>query len=93
MAVNAKQELLDAIKSIGIKCATIERSVLKLNYSKEDYNDFLDSLDFMYDNGYGSQSLYGVVWLEDGTWLTRGEYDGSEWWEHHKLPEIPEICL
>ena len=90
---NAKLELLSAVGSIGIKCAIVERSILKLNYSKEDYNAFLESLDFTYDEGYGSQNLYGIVWLEDGTWFTRGEYDGSEWWEHHELPEIPEECL
>jgi len=52
-------------------------------------NDFFRSLDFTYDAGYGSQELDGTVWLLDGTWFTRGEYDGSEWWEYHVLPEIP----
>ena len=50
----------------------------------------LDLLDFEYDNGYGTQEVFGVVWFADGTWAERGEYDGSEWWEHHTIPEIPE---
>jgi hypothetical protein len=29
--------------------------------------------------------------MENGTWLTIGEYDGSEWWEVQKLPAIPDI--
>jgi len=52
--------------------------------------EFLNKLDFEYDNGFGLQRLFGVVWFEDGTWATRGEYDGSEWWEVHEIPEIPD---
>ena len=45
-------------------------------------------MNFEYDNGFGGQELYGTIWLKDGTWCTRGEYDGSEWWEHHERPDI-----
>lgn len=96
---NAKQELLTALKdTANVKCASIVHNrvgsiTLKVNYSQEDFNKFLKKLDFKYDSGYGSQELEGTVWLEDGTWLSRGEYDGSEWWEHNVLPEIPSECL
>jgi hypothetical protein len=100
---NAKQELLEAVKDTAkIKCASIahrrwedeaSKKVLKLNHTNDEYNEFLNSLDFEYDSGYGGQELYGTVWLEDGTWLSRGEYDGSEWWEHNVLPAIPAECL
>jgi hypothetical protein len=100
---NAKQELLNAVKDIAkIKCASIcygiweneaSQKTLKLNHSENEYNEFLNSLDFDYHDGYGGQELYGTVWLEDGTWLSRGEYDGSEWWEHNVLPAIPAECL
>ena len=63
---------------------------LKCDYTPEEYKQFLEKLDFEYDNGFGLQQLFGVVWFEDGTWATRGEYDGSEWWEVHEIPEIPD---
>lgn len=44
-----------------------------------------------YYSGYGMQIIYGYVWFKDGTWLERGEYDGSEWWEYKATPEIPEM--
>jgi len=96
--LNAKQELLNAIKKTAkIKCASIwgekNEAVLKLDYTSDDYNEFLKALDFNYDNGYGGQELFGTVWLEDGTWLSRGEYDGSEWWEHNAVPPIPSECI
>jgi hypothetical protein len=50
---------------------------------------FLSNLEFEYDNGYGGQFLYGIIWYKDGTWSDRGEYDGSEWYEYHIVPEIP----
>lgn len=64
--------------------------LLKVGYTTEEYNAFLNELDFDYDAGYGGQELYGTIWLTDGTWFTRGEYDGSEWWDFNSLPEIPE---
>lgn len=98
--MNAKKELLDALKSrMKIKCADIwfdnwsnDKAYIRLkdNYSDKDFLEFLKQLDFNYDNGYGGQELFGTVWLTDNTWLSRGEYDGSEWWEHNKLPEIPK---
>lgn len=99
---NAKQELLRILKNkVEIKCAYIyqengweeeitKKYLLKLNYTFKEYEDFFLSLDFNYDNGYGGQELFGTVWLKDGTWLSRGEYDSSEWWIHNKLPEIPQ---
>ena len=69
--------------SCGRKCN------LKVNYTPEEYNSFIESLDFEYYDGYGGQELFGTVWLTDGTWLGRNEYDGSEWWSHYFLPTIP----
>lgn len=95
---NAKDELLEAVSRHSIKCAYIytdydeEKFILKVDYTSEEFNNFLSKLDFKYDDGYGGQVLFGTVWLTDDTWLSRGEYDGSEWWEHYKLPEIPEEC-
>lgn len=63
---------------------------LRLGYTPDEYEEFLKSLNFNYDSGYGGQELFGAIWYEDGTWSERGEYDGAEWWEHKKRPEIPE---
>lgn len=62
---------------------------LKVGYTQEDFNNFLSRLDFNYDSGYGMQYVYGKIWFKDGTWATRHEYDGSEWWSYLRCPEIP----
>ena len=68
---------------------------LKVGHDDKDLLEFFKQLDFNYDNGYGGQELFGMIWLNggDGAWLTRGEYDGSEWWDLNKLPEIPKELL
>lgn len=63
---------------------------LRVGHTEQEYQEFLDQLDFTYDDGYGGQELYGKVWLTDGIWLDRGEYDGSEWWNINQYPEIPD---
>lgn len=92
---NAKVELQNRLNGTAkIKCASINRDdygyKLLLNYTDNDLADFYNSLDFEYDNGFGGQELYGTVWLDDDSWLSRGEYDGSEWWNHNILPTIPD---
>jgi hypothetical protein len=66
---------------------------LMYNYTPEELEEFMNKLDFDYDDGYGMQYLDGTVWLENGTWLERGEYDGSEWWYLKSTPAIPEFLM
>jgi len=98
---NAKEELLEILGNnpTTIKCADLsygyEEQEFKLSVVHTDLelNAFLESLDFKYNSDYGGQNLFGIVWLKDGTWLSRGEYDGSEWWKHNFLPEIPKELM
>ena len=102
--MNAKEEFIELIKGKpGVKCCDITRGdtyyanddnpvhnyILKVNHTKEDFEKFLLSLNFNYHDGFGGQELFGTIWFEDGIWATRGEYDGSEWWNYNKLPDIP----
>jgi len=68
---------------------TTESFNLSVNHTPEQYHQFVESLDFNYDNGYGGQELFGCIWFKDGTWSNRGEYNGIEWWKHNRLPAIP----
>lgn len=70
---------------------TSNHILLREGYTQEEYDEFLEKLDFEYDSGYGSQHLFGTVWFnEPNIWMDRGEYDGSEWWEFNIYPEIPD---
>lgn len=96
--INAKTEFSEHIQNLVVKCATISCWVngnryevnLKINHSKEEYEEFVNQLDFYYHDGFGCQNLFGTIWYDDGTWSERSEYDGSEWWEHMQAPIIPD---
>jgi hypothetical protein len=96
---NALTEFIVAVKGSTVLCAEIVLKKgyddwaeinLKVGYTEEEYESFLKSLDSDYDSGYGGQELAGCVWLENGAWLERGEYDGSEWWDYKSTPQIPD---
>jgi hypothetical protein len=66
---------------------------LPVNYTQEEYQNFLNELNFKYDNSWGHQYLYGTIWLKDKRWIERLEYDGSESWRLVERPKIPAECL
>lgn len=101
---NAKQEFLDHVQTRQVLCALIRLGPeyfpeeckhvhLPHGYSQNSFEQFLHELDFEYDDGYGGQELFGTIWYADGTWSERGEYDGSEWWEHKLCPRIPDELI
>ena len=98
--MNASNEFKDFIKDKpDVMCAYTESvghyhddptpTSLPLAYTEEQYAKFMLDLDFTYNNGFGGQVLGGIIWFKDGTWADRGEYDGSEWWQYHKCPQVP----
>ena len=64
-------------------------------------NDFYISIeqfkeaakDTNYDAGYGSEEVATdlVICFNDGSWLSRAEYDGSEWWKYNAYPQKPQV--
>ncbi len=98
---NAKEEFLEEIKDKKLVCARIgvdrydfgqkiKWFVLKNNYSEEDFKLFCEELSFEYDGGFGSQELFGIILFED-SFSNRHEYDGSEYWDNHKMPTVEEV--
>lgn len=98
--MNAKKELSDIITAKNLTILKIEIDYDKEGLfcpcvnskSKINHITSIDDLDFEYDDGYGLQELQGVVYCKDKNnnpvWLTRGEYDGSEWWNINTIPEF-----
>ena len=40
-----------------------------------------------YDNGYGSNQIHrSLIIVGKDWWITREEYDGSEWWRFNSMP-------
>jgi hypothetical protein len=64
--------------------------ILRQGHTPFELEGFLNSLDLEYSSGYGSQELFGTVWFTNGIWMDRYEYDGSEHWDIHRYPAIPQ---
>ena len=98
--MNAKKEFLKEVEGKPkLKCALVKLEkgyreydvyFLPTGFTNKDFDEYLNSLDFEYDDGYGGHPLYGTIWYEDGTWSERYEYDGLEYWTFKKCPPIPD---
>ena len=99
--MNTRQEFLEEVADRNLVCARVgfddenygrtpKWFVLREGYTAQEFNQFLDYLDFDYDEGYGSQELFGVILFED-SYSDRFEYDGSEAWDNHKMPSAAEV--
>jgi len=60
-------------------------------HTLDEAMDFLNKLDFEYYSGFGGQDVYGMICLNDNTWLSREEYDGSEWWRLNQYPSWEDL--
>ena len=99
--VNAGEELLDGLFKVksSVKCAYIYHDdiiVLREGYSEEDWERFIEDLDFEYGNSFESDNpsdfVDGCVWFDDGSWLEREVADDCDIWVHRECPDIPKEC-
>lgn len=77
--INAKQEFLNCTKNLNIIAVDIsfdgsDTDFFKLKplYTNDEYEKLLVYLDHDYNNGYGGQELYGIIYCEGGIWIDRG---------------------
>jgi hypothetical protein len=70
-----------------------EDFVTYFNDDKEDawevFSEYAQKHFSEYDNGYGGAEVPNIcIIFKDKNWLSRGEYDGSEWWNYNHTPPI-----
>ena len=81
-------ELLKMIRLASLRCG--EEVCLSSKRTILDEDRFVKFLiNTEYYPGYGEQYLFGIIVFNDESWLERGEYDGSEWWEIKRMPKEP----
>ena len=83
---NARREILDHIGDRDVKYVSVILNGISIDGTLPEV---LPRLDEEYVEGYGSLYLRGTIWYTDGTWSTRREYDGAEWWCHISRPPCP----
>ncbi len=82
--MNFKTETYEAIKRSG----HTREDVMFVGSSDGKYRMTMDEFDkvsnFSYDKGFGAQQIASdlIVYFKDGRYMSRSEYDGSEWWNY-----------
>lgn len=102
---NAKKEFIETVRGYKVNSAILYKLlinydtwkeikigyILKQWYTKEEYLNFLDSINFKYDSWYWGQELFWYIFCDDWVWFDRWEYDGSEWRECNEYPNVEKI--
>ena len=85
---NLLNETIEALGNIGMTFDDVK--AIQVNGRRISVKRFSELADREYDNGYGTQLVLPTltIILNDGTWLVRAEYDGSEWWNHIVPPNV-----
>lgn len=83
--MNFKEETYEAIVDSGHKredVMFVGSSDGKLRMNIDEFDKYSD---FEYDSGYGAVKIAQdlIIYFYDNTYIKRGEYDGSEWWEYN----------
>ena len=87
---NLLKETLEILKEHGKTPRDVEWVGSK-EWGWFTWEDFEKIADIEYDNGYGAQEIAeDLLVVGKDWWLTREEYDGSEWWQFNQIPQKPK---
>ena len=91
--INASGHTPHDIKWLALNYGSYKTPYIRLKPTEglEGYNQAVELYSLIdYNDGFGSQELGGIIVFNDGSWLDRREYDGSEWWEFQQTPKIED---
>ena len=82
--MNFLKETKKAIEDSGHKIEDVMFIGSNDGKYRMNWDKFVKKSDFSYDNGYGASIIATnlIIYFKDHTYIRRGEYDGSEWWEY-----------
>lgn len=84
--MNFLEETMEAIEESGHKISDVMFIGSYDGKYRMKWDKFKEKANFEYYSGWGSQSIATdlIIYFYDNTYITRGEYDGAEWWEYNK---------
>ena len=91
MRINFLEETIEMLKDLDKTWDDV------LFIGNKDYFITIDQFkrlaDVEYDNSFGAQWMPSdiIIKLDNGMIVSRGEYDGSEWWEYTKPFMLPTM--
>lgn len=88
--------LKETIDEIEVRGQTVENIIFigsRNSGHSCTWEEFVELANFDYDDGFGGAEIPSdlMIAFSDGAMMTRGEYDGSEWWDYivpFKMPDV-----
>jgi hypothetical protein len=89
--INLFEEVIESLKCCGK--TSIDVHYVVLNDRRSSFQNFCDiSKKIDYDNGYGRAYIpVDLCIVGDTWWLSRAEYDGSEWFRFNQKPSPVDV--
>lgn len=90
--MNLKEETLEVLHNNGkhkedVKYVCGEDFQISLG-------QFWELSDTDYNSSYGAPEIAtDLTLIGDDFWMTRGEYDGDEWWDFHTMPDTAGLPI
>ena len=90
--MNLKEETLEVLRTHGknkedVKCVRGDDFQISLE-------QFWRLADTEYNSSYGAPEIAtDLTLIGDDFWMERGEYDGSEWWDFHTMPDTTGLPI
>jgi hypothetical protein len=90
--MNLLEETIHAIKNSGHEVLNIKFIGSQKSGYQCTWEEYEVLADKEYDAGFGGAEVASdlIIVFNDNTYMTRGEYDGSEWWEYNVPFKMPE---
>lgn len=84
--MNFLKETIEAIQKSGHKFENVMFIGSSDGKYRMNWDKFTQKANFEYDNSWGAQKIAVdlIIYFKDKSYITRGEYDGSEWWEYNE---------
>ncbi len=90
--MNFLVETLEVIKDSGHKQSDVMFIGSKDGEYRATMKEFKKLANFEYDDGFGAAEIASdlIIYFKDKSYIGRGEYDGSEWWEYNEPLNLKE---
>jgi hypothetical protein len=87
---NFEEETRREIKNVGLTPEMV--AFVTDGENSQSFDDFISNCNFEYNSSFGRAYINSnlEIVFNDGSWLERGEYDGSEWWQYKKTSAKPK---
>lgn len=85
LCASIKVNMGDSLEE-GLWVKNIKSYYLPLGYTDWELEVYIYSLNFECDDW----EVDGTIWFKDGSWSIFTEDDSSIWWEHFRVPGIPQ---